>query len=71
MDEAWKTEQEQHMMMQTHPILWARVMLEEAGKVTMPDARDAILLRLGMGLLGQCGVTLDWSAMRATTDRLT
>lgn len=55
---------ERDVMIQTQPILWAQSMLEEAEKVTLEDARDAILARIGITLYSRFAVTFTMDDVR-------
>lgn len=53
------------LAIQSQPILWAQAMLEQAEKVTQtPDARDAILARVGVVLYSRFAVTFSLEDIR-------
>jgi hypothetical protein len=60
----FRDEQTRDMAIQSQPILWAHAMLEEAEAIRMPDARDAILARIGMTLYSRFAVTFDQEKLR-------
>jgi hypothetical protein len=52
-------------LIDTQPILWAQAMLECAERVTYPDARDAILTRVGLVLYNRFGAAYDADCHRS------
>lgn len=59
---------ERDTLIHSQPILWAQAMLEEAEKSRTPDARDAILARVGVTLYSRFGVTFAPSDLRRADD---